>query len=276
MSDMRLGIECLTTDDATRATDLARQLDAINRERRDVEGGMRAQAESIVDEMFDESDTPPAAITVFDPDFHEGIVGIVAGRIKDRMHRPTFVFAPSGAPGQGHVLKGSGRSIAGFHLRDALDLLAKRHPEVLLRFGGHAMAAGCTIEEDNVATFEMALEQIAADWLDEKTLQRELATDGPLPKEFRRADVVDLLNTQVWGNGFAPPLFSDDLRVISQRIVGEKHLGLKLQHHGEPVDGIWFGHTASLPDVARLAYRMEVDEWQGQRRVKFMIEGMAG
>ncbi|MBC7604086.1 MAG: DHH family phosphoesterase, partial [Ramlibacter sp.] len=156
LADMTLGIECLVTDDAARADELARQLDGINRERREIESGMREQAMEIVDSMFDASEEPPPAICVFDPDFHEGVVGIVAGRIKDKLHRPTFVFAASQAAGKEHELKGSGRSIPGFHLRDALDLVGKRHPGVLLRFGGHAMAAGCTIDEEHLDTFENA------------------------------------------------------------------------------------------------------------------------
>ena len=147
LADMTLGIECLTTDDAGRAQQLAQQLDAINRERREIEGGMREQALQIAAGLLDADAAPPPAISVFDSEFHEGVVGIVASRLKDQFHRPTFVFAPSNAPGHAHELKGSGRSIPGFHLRDALDLVAKRHPEVLLRFGGHAMAAGCTIAE---------------------------------------------------------------------------------------------------------------------------------
>jgi single-stranded-DNA-specific exonuclease len=275
LSDMTLGIECLTTDDVARADELAKTLDGINRERKDIEGGMREQALQYVEGMFDEGDEPPAAITVFDPDFHEGVVGIVASRIKDKLHRPSFVFAPSGAAGNEHLLKGSGRSIAGFHLRDALDLLAKRHPEVLIKFGGHAMAAGCTVAEEHIDTFEQALAQIAAEWLDAATLQRKLATDGPLPKEYRRADVADQLNQAVWGQGFAAPVFAEELEVISQRLVGEKHLALKLKHAGEPVDGIWFSHTEPLPARATLAYRLETDEWQGVKRVRFFIEAAA-
>ena len=140
LSDMTLGIECLLTDDPARADELAKTLDGINRERRVIEGDMREQAMNIVEGLFDEGDEPPPAICVFDPDFHEGVVGIVASRIKDKLHRPSFVFAASQAPGKEHELKGSGRSIPGFHLRDALDLVAKRYPGVLLRFGGHAMA----------------------------------------------------------------------------------------------------------------------------------------
>ena len=276
LSDMTLGIECLTTDGLGRATELATQLDRINRERRDIEGDMREQALELAQEMFDPDEAPPSALCVFDPDFHEGVVGIVAAKLKDLHHRPTFVFAPSQADGKSHELKGSGRSIAGFHLRDALDLVAKRHPGVLLRFGGHAMAAGCTLDEDNLATFEEALQHVAHEWLDAATLQRRLETDGPLPPEYRRPELADTLAREVWGQGFAPPTFSEELEVLGQRLVGEKHLALKLRHHGQPVDGIWFGRVDPLPLLAHLAFRLETAEWQGNKRVRFVVEGIAG
>ena len=312
LADMTLGIECLLTDDAGRADELARTLDAINRQRRDIEGGMRDQAFALADRLgltgaapvpdgdagpkanpstkpstspsngnrpataasaADAASGPPAALCVFDASFHEGVVGIVASRLKDRLHRPTFVFAASGAPGRGHELKGSGRSIAGFHLRDALDLVAKRHPGVLLRFGGHAMAAGCTIDADQFEVFRAALCQVASEWLDAATLTRRIETDGPLEPQYRRIDLVDTLHREVWGQGFAPPTFSEEVEVLSQRLVGEKHLALKLRHQGEPVDGIWFGHTEPLPARVKLAFRLDADEWQGVRRVKFFVEG---
>lgn len=272
LSDMTLGIECLSTDDALRADELARQLDSINRERRDIEGDMRQQAMEIAESLMDDSEEPPPAICVFDPDFHEGVVGIVASRIKDKFHRPCFVFAASNAPGKSHELKGSGRSIPGFHLRDALDLMVKKHPHLLLRFGGHAMAAGCTIEEEHLDLFEASFIEVAAQLLSPATLQRKLETDGPLDAQYRRAEFVDALHKEVWGQGFAPPLFSDDLEVVSQRLVGEKHLALKLKHQGQPVDGIWFGRIEPLPARVKLAYRLDVDEWQGQKRVRFMVE----
>jgi single-stranded-DNA-specific exonuclease len=272
LSDMTLGIECLLTDDAGRADELAKTLDGINRERRDIEAGMREQAQYAADAMIDEDEVPPPAIAIFDPDFHEGVVGIVASRIKDKLHRPTFVFAASQAPGKEHELKGSGRSIAGFHLRDALDLVAKRHPGVLLRFGGHAMAAGCTIAEEHFDIFEQALQQVAHEWLDAATLTRRLDTDGPLAPQYRRADLVDTLHREVWGQGFAAPTFSEEVEVVSQRLVGEKHLALKLRHQGQAVDGIWFGHTESLPARVKLAFRLDADEWQGVRRVRFLVE----
>lgn len=272
LADMTLGIECLLTDDAARAEELAKTLDGINRERRDIEADMREQAQLAADAMIDLDDIPPPAVAIYDASFHEGVVGIVASRIKDKLHRPTFVFAASQAEGKSHEIKGSGRSIAGFHLRDALDLVAKRQPGVLLRFGGHAMAAGCTIEEKNFELFEHSFQQVAREWLDAATLTRRIDTDGPLDAQYRRTDVVDTLHKEVWGQGFAAPTFSEEVEVVSQRLVGEKHLALKLKHQGQPVDGIWFGHTEPLPARVKLAFRLDADEWQGVRRVRFLVE----
>lgn len=273
LADMTLGIECLLTEDRSRAEELARTLDSINRERRVIEGGMREQALLMVESLFEEHEEPPPAVSVFDPDFHEGVVGIVASRIKDKLHRPSFVFAASAAPGHEHELKGSGRSIPGFHLRDALDLVAKRHPGVLLRFGGHAMAAGCTIAEEHFELFDQALSQVAKEWLDAATLTRRIETDGPLALEYCDADLVDKLHQEVWGQGFAAPTFSEEVDVLSQRLVGEKHLSLKLRHQGQPVDGIWFGHTDPLPERVLIAFRLDVNEWRGERKVQFLLEG---
>jgi single-stranded-DNA-specific exonuclease len=269
LADMTLGIECLCTDDPGRAAELAAQLDTINRERREVEAGMRERAEDVVARLTFDS-TPPA-VALFDEAFHEGVVGIVAGRVKDQLHRPTFVFA-RGADG---ALKGSGRSIPGFHLRDALDLMAKRHPGLLLRFGGHAMAAGCTLanhEGDAFATFYAALRQVAGEWLDAATLTRTLRTDGPLAVEWFNPETVALLDTQVWGQGFEAPVFCDDVQVLQQRLVGEKHMKLRLKFGGTQRDAIWFGHAEPLPDKLRLAYRLSLDEWNGQQRVQMVVE----
>ncbi|MYZ51131.1 single-stranded-DNA-specific exonuclease RecJ [Malikia spinosa] len=273
LADMTLGIACLTTDDPARAAELAQQLDAINRERKALEGEMREQALQLAEALWDESEQPPPALCLYDPDFHEGVVGIVAARLKDKLHRPTFVFASSQASGKEHELKGSGRSIPGFHLRDALDLIAKRHPGLLLRFGGHSAAAGCTIAEEDFDRFDQELQRIAAEWLDLATLQRQLEADGPLDPQYRRVEMIDILQQEVWGQGFAPPLFCEEVDVVSQRLVGGKHLQLKLRHGGEPVDGIWFGRADPLPAKVRLAYRLDADEWQGQRRLRFMVEG---
>jgi single-stranded-DNA-specific exonuclease len=273
LADMTLGIECLLTDDPARAAALAAQLDAINRERREVEAGMRELAEATVQQLS-LADTPPA-LTLFDESFHEGVVGIVAGRVKDRLHRPTFVFA-RGADGR---LKGSGRSIPGFHLRDALDLVAKRQPGLLLRFGGHAMAAGCTLGEGapgGVDTFGAAFRQVAAEWLDPATLTRTLRTDGPLALEWFNPQTAALLEAQVWGQGFEAPLFCDEVQVLQQRLVGEKHLKLRLRHQGTERDAIWFGRSEPLPATARLAFRLGLDEWNGRQRVQMVVEAEEG
>jgi single-stranded-DNA-specific exonuclease len=276
LSDMTLGIECLLTDDAARAAELAKTLDTINRERRDVEAGMREQAEATLEALLAREGGrlgTPSALAIFDEGFHEGVVGIVASRLKDRIHRPTFVFAR----GQDGLLKGSGRSIPGFHLRDALDLVAKREPEVLKRFGGHAMAAGCTIEEAHFATFDAALQRVASEWLDAATLARTLLTDGPLGLEHYNAETVRTLDAQVWGQAFEPPVFTDEVDVISQRLVGEKHLKLALRFVGEPRaaalrDAIWFGHSEPVPARVRIAYRLSVDEYNGRERVQMVVE----
>jgi single-stranded-DNA-specific exonuclease len=196
------------------------------------------------------------------------VVGIIAGRLKDRLHRPTFVLAR----GQDGLLKGSGRSIAGFHLRDALDLVSKRHPGLLLRFGGHAMAAGCTLAEADWPTFAAALAQVAAEWLQPAALNRCVATDGPLGGEWFNIPTVAALDAQVWGPGFEPPVFCDEVDVLQQRLVGEKHLKLRVRHAGTLRDAIWFGHAEPLPARVQLAYRLNLDEFQGQQRLQMVVE----
>ena len=269
LADMTLGIECLWTDDAAKADELAKTLDAINRERRDVEAGMREQAEASLDVLLAQLDgASPPALVLFDEGFHEGVVGIVASRLKDRLHRPTFVFAR----GQDGLLKGSGRSIAGFHLRDALDLVAKRHPGVLIRFGGHAMAAGCTIAEAHFDAFDAGLRAVASEWLDAATLARTLLSDGPLDAQYFNPETVRTLDSHVWGQAFEAPVFSDEVEVISQRLVGERHLKLAVKFAGAVRDAIWFGHSESLPAKVRMAYRLSVDEYNGRERVQMVVE----
>lgn len=304
LADMTIGIECLLTDNAAQAQRLAEMLDAINHERKHIEADMLENATVQLERHIATvstavtttgstvisttvSPTPnlqisslenkavlPAAIAIYDASFHEGVVGILASRIKDRFYRPAFVFAPSRADDQKGLLKGSGRSIAGFHLRDALDLVEKRHPGLLLRFGGHAMAAGCTIAADQFGTFKKELAQVAAQALDATTLARTLLTDGPLPPEYGTVQTAQLLQDAVWGSGFAPPVFSEPMQVLSQRIVGEKHLALKLRWQQQTVSAIWFGRSTPVPESAVFAYRLEMDEWQGVQKLRFVIEGM--
>jgi len=275
LSDMTLGIECLTTDDPVRAAELAKLLDTINRERREVEAGMREQAELLLAELLVQraaaDDEKLAALAIFDPDFHEGVVGIVASRLKDSLNRPTFVFAR----GQDGLLKGSGRSIAGFHLRDALDLVAKRHPGLLIRFGGHAMAAGCTLAEDGFATFTQGFDAVAREWLAPALLARTVLGDGSLEAQYFSADTVRSLDAQVWGQAFEPPVFIDDVEVLSQRLVGEKHLKLAVRVAGSVRDAIWFGRSEPIAERVRLAYRLSLDEYNGRERIQLIVEAAA-
>lgn len=269
LSDMTLGIECLITDDLGRAQELAEMLDGINHERKHVEGSMREQAEVLLQQLMPLGE-PPAAIAVFDPEFHEGVVGIVASRLKDRVHRPTFVFAQ----GQDGLLKGSGRSIAGFHLRDALDLVSKRHPDLLKKFGGHAMAAGCTLAGlEDFRLFQRAFTTVAQEGLSPAQLHRQWVSDGPLESQFFTPDTVRTLDAQVWGQAFEPPLFCDEVEVVSQRLVGEKHLKLAIKHQGCLRDAIWFGHAQPLEHrKAQLAYRLSIDDFNGRERVQMIVE----
>jgi single-stranded-DNA-specific exonuclease len=267
LADMTLGIECLLSDDHARAHELAAMLDAINRERRTLEATMREDAEAQVDRAFELSGTVEPALAVFDPSFHEGVVGIIASRLKDRLHRPSFVFAL----GQDGALKGSGRSIEGFHLRDALDLVSKRHPGLLVRFGGHAMAAGCTIAAADFEVFRGALQGVAREGLDAATLERTLISDGPLAAEHFDPATVRLLDHQVWGSAFDAPIFCDAVEVVSQRLVGEKHLKLAVRVGGVVRDAIWFGRVEPVADRVRLAWRLGLDAYNGVERVQMIV-----
>lgn len=265
LADMSLGIECLTTDDEGRAWAIAQQLDAINRERRDIEAGMQDTALLLLDD-FNPADR--RTIAVFDPSWHQGVIGIVASRLKDKFYRPTITFAP----GDEGFIKGSGRSIAGFHLRDALDLVSKHAPSVMTKFGGHAMAAGLTIHADAFDAFSQAFEAVGREWLTQNQLERVIETDGELEDSYYSVEFITLMDQQVWGQGFAPPVFCDHFRVLSQRILKEKHLKLQLEKGGRKYDAIWFGHTDALPDHAQVAFRLDANEYNGKTTVQLMVE----
>ncbi len=274
LADMTLGIECLLTDDPARANELATLLDTINRERRALEAGMREDAEAEVDRAFALTGEIEPALAVFDPSFHEGVVGIIAARLKDRLHRPSFVFAL----GQDGALKGSGRSIDGFHLRDALDLVSKRHPGLLVRFGGHAMAAGCTIARADFETFRGALQQVAVESLGASGAERTIFSDGPLGSRALRPATARLIDDQVWGAAFDAPVFSDVVEIVSQRLVGEKHLKLAVRVGGVVRDAIWFGRSDPVEGRVRMAWRLGLDAYNGVERVQMIvvaIEAMA-
>ncbi len=267
LSDMSLGIECLTTDDVGRAWELAQQLDAMNRERREIEAGMQQQA---LDEIATLDPEGRATITLFNESWHQGVIGIVAGRLKEKYHRPAFTFAL--ADERGELVKGSGRSIPGFHLRDALDLIAKREPDLLLKFGGHAMAAGVTLAARDVPRFADAFEAVARAALDDDALARVVMTDGELEDAYFTPQVVELIDAAVWGQGFPAPTFSGEFDVVSQALVKDKHLKLQLARGRQRFQAIWFNHTDTLPARARLAYRLAADSWNGVVRVQLIVE----
>ncbi|MBC3868674.1 single-stranded-DNA-specific exonuclease RecJ [Undibacterium oligocarboniphilum] len=265
LADMRLGIECLTTDDAGRAWQIAQELHSINADRKDIERDMQDVALLHLDQFQPESSH---TITVSDESWHQGVIGIVASRLKDQFYRPTITFAPAGDG----TLKGSGRSIPGFHLRDALDLVSKHAPQLIEKFGGHAMAAGLTIREENFPAFQQAFETVGQAWLQKKQLERVIETDGELENSYFTTDFIQLIDSQVWGQGFPPPVFCDEFMVISQRILKERHLKLVLEKQGVRYDAIWFGHTDQLSARCRVAFRLDANEYNGVTRVQMLIE----
>lgn len=265
LSDMSLGIECLATDNMGRALEIAMQLDQLNRERRAIESDMQdAALASLERTACDDSYT----LSLFDPAWHQGVIGIVASRIKDRFHRPVMAFAR----GNDGEIKGSGRSISGLHLRDALDLVAKRHPDLLLRFGGHAAAAGVTLRETDFERFHNAFEQAAQTLLSPADLERQIETDGPLEPGHMTLETASTLDAQVWGQGFPRPSFDGCFEVVNQRIVGGRHMKLRLAHAGHSVEAMLFRHDQPLPPAIRAVYRLEVNEFNGTRSLQLMLE----
>jgi len=265
LSDMSLGIEALITDDDTRALNIAQQLDTLNRERKSIESDMQDQA-LIHLETLETGDG--AGVCLFDPDWHQGVIGILASRIKEKLHRPVFAFA-RGDEGE---LKGSGRSIPGLHLRDALDLVSKRAPGLLVRFGGHAMAAGATILEVDFPRFRELFAQTADELLSPADLTRTLETDGSLEAAYVSINTVNLLETEVWGQGFPAPIFEDEFVVESQRILKEKHLKMRLRKGELRLDAIQFNFSTSPSTRIRAAYRLAINDYNGVQTPQLMIE----
>ncbi|MCK9258749.1 MAG: single-stranded-DNA-specific exonuclease RecJ [Azoarcus sp.] len=265
LSDMSLGIECLITDDAGRAMNMAQELDRLNRERRSIEAGMQEEALLRL-EGFDAGNN--ASIALFEPDWHQGVVGIVAGRIKERLHRPTIAFARS-SDGE---LKGSGRSIPGLHLRDALDLVTKREPDLIVRFGGHAMAAGLTINESALDRFREVFEEVVSGLVDPADLQRRIETDGALESGYMSLESARMLDQEIWGQGFPAPVFDDVFRVERQRLLKDKHLKLELSRGGTRYDAIQFNHADGAPGEIRAAFKLAINEYNGVSSVQLMLE----
>ncbi len=281
LDDMSLGIQCLTTDDSTIAAKIATQLDALNHERRSIEADMQ-QTALLALENIDPTDH--YSLTLFDPSWHQGVIGILASRLKDKYHRPTIIFARSSHKGTMSVgeleggelkrgeIKGSGRSIAGLHLRDALDLIAKRHPHLLQKFGGHAMAAGLSLREEHFAEFQQAFEAVVQSLLPSTALHKTLETDGELAQADFSLDIVRSLEQQVWGQGFPPPTFNNIFTVKSQRVVGEKHLKLKLAMGSTTFDAIYFFNIDPLPKNIRAVYKLSANEYNGNTTIQLVIE----
>ena len=273
LSDMSLGIEALITDDEARALHIAQQLDTLNRERKSIESDMQDQALIHLETLESGgSSGDGAGICLFDPDWHQGVIGILASRIKDKLHRPVFAFARGDSETADGELKGSGRSIPGLHLRDALDLVSKRAPGLLLRFGGHAMAAGATIREADLARFRELFAQIADELLSPADLTRTLETDGNLEDSFISINTARMLDNEIWGQGFPAPIFDDEFVVESQRILKEKHLKMRLRKGELRLDAIQFNFSESPAPRIRAAYRVAINDFNGVQTPQLMVE----
>jgi len=265
LADMALGIECLITDDDARAMNIAMQLDQLNRERRVIETDMQEQALLLLDNI---DATERATLTLFDPGWHQGVIGILASRVKDKLHRPVIAFA-RGTNGE---IKGSGRSIPGLHLRDALDLVFKQAPDLILRFGGHAMAAGLTLREADYARFDALFEETVGKLVSPADLTRTIETDGALEAGYMSLDSARLIEREIWGQGFPPPIFSDEFTVEKQRLLKDRHLKLTLRKGAARFEAIHFNHADTAPDNVRAAYRLSVNEFNGLASVQLVLE----
>ncbi len=269
LDDMSLGINCLLADDAATAMQIAAKLDALNRERRGIESYMQDTALASLEHIDPKGNF---SLALFDESWHQGVIGILASRLKDKFHRPTIAFARS----NNGEIKGSGRSIAGLHLRDALDLVSKRHPSLIKKFGGHAAAAGLSIAEEDFADFVTAFEQVCSELLDENDLAHRIETDGALETAEINLEVARILDAQVWGQGFPAPQFSDDFVVQNQRVVGEKHLKLRLSMQGKLIEAILFRHNEMLPERIHAVYSLSINEYNGTQSVQLIVRHWRG
>jgi single-stranded-DNA-specific exonuclease len=265
LDDMAVGIECLISNDPAAAGRIARELDQLNRERRSIEAGMHDSAQAILDQL---SPQDSYSLCLFDPSWHQGVIGILASRLKERWHRPVIAFAR----GSGGELKGSGRSISALHLRDALDLVSKREPGLLTRFGGHAAAAGLTLREADLERFRAAFEATAQSLLSSADLERIIETDGALPVEDLTLESARLFEQQVWGQGFPAPTFDDEFVVVQQRVVAQRHLKVRLRMAGRDYDAMLFSHAEPLPARIHAVYRLAVNEYNGTQTLQLTIE----
>ena len=276
LEDIRLGIECLLTDDSATARKLADQLSAINSERRDLQTGMVEQAERAVETWLARhgADSLPVGMVLYEPDWHHGVVGLVASKLKERFNRPVIACAPAGE-GSGEI-KASGRSISGFHLRDALAEIDARVPGVLQRYGGHAMAAGLSLHRDDIARLGELFDAVARERIAPERLDAVLLTDGELGADEFTLDLAEQLRyAGPWGQAFPEPLFDGEFALVDWRVVGETHLRLRLNCDGlaAPVEAMWFGGYTGAPPPSRLraVYALDVNEWNGTRRLQLLL-----
>ena len=267
LDDMTLGIQCLLAKTDIDATKIAQQLQDLNMQRRSIEADMQEGASLSLDDI---DVANQFSISMYQADWHQGVIGILASRIKERYHRPVIVFADAGDG----LLKGSGRSIAGLHLRDALDLLSKHQPDLILKFGGHAMAAGLTIKQLDFELFNQSFEAVVKSLITETDLESVLEVDGSLNPSDMTFATAQMLESQVWGQGFAPPLFYDEFEVINQRILGEKHLKLTLKTIDKPlvIDAIYFNHSALLASKIQAAYQLQTNSYNGVQKVQLNLQ----
>ncbi|WON77952.1 single-stranded-DNA-specific exonuclease RecJ [Serratia sp. UGAL515B_01] len=276
LDDMSIGVALLLCDDITQARMLANDLDALNLTRREIEQGMQVEALELCDRLERSSEQLPYGLALYHPEWHQGVVGILASRIKERFHRPVIAFAPAGDG----ILKGSGRSVAGLHMRDALERLDTLHPGLMIKFGGHAMAAGLSLEEAKFEEFRQRFAELVGEWLDPAMLEGVVWSDGELMMQELTLDTAELLREGgPWGQAFPEPIFDGNFRILQQRLVGEKHLKLMVEplSGGPALDGIAFNiDTTQWPDNSikevELAYKLDVNEFRGNRNVQLLIQ----
>ena len=264
LEDMALGIECLLATDPALAQQFAQKLDEMNRARRDIEADMHDTALVALDGIAPDE---AYSLCLFDASWHQGVIGILASRLKEKYHRPTIIFASAGDG----TIKGSGRSISGLHLRDALDAVSKHDPDLILKFGGHAMAAGLTVPEALFSQFQQAFEHVVQSMLTPADLERMIETDGDLPVQEANLSLAQMLDNGVWGQGFATPAFHSLFDVIAQRVVGEKHLKLKLAREGREFEAMLFFHDQPLPAQIEAVYQLGVNEYNGQQMAQLTL-----
>lgn len=268
LADMSIGIRCLITDDPHEAKELAQELESMNQDRRSIEQGMRDEAMAAVEKTTANGKAKQASLCVYHPDWHQGVVGLVASRLKEKYWCPTLAFARA----DNGDLKGSGRSVPDVHLRDVLDLVSKRDPQLIKQFGGHAMAAGLSIAESDYERFIPLFDEAVRTLSGKDSFEPEIQTDGSLELEYLNVETAMLLDAEVWGAGFPAPLFKDHFVIQQQRLLKDKHLKLRLIRNDVVIDAIWFNHNQLLSDNAEITYRLDLNHWNGRVNAQLIIE----